>query len=89
MFFALKLKGLETYKRARGPIGKPILAVAGSPFRAKSGVQITQGKPWAKLSWPLRAVNSVPRLDSYFGNTTLCPSTIAIATEAPIKYGGR
>jgi hypothetical protein len=27
-----------------------------SPFRAKHLFRLTQGKPWAMLSWPLRAV---------------------------------
>ena len=32
-----------------------ILAVTGGPFRANPGGGITQGEPWAMLSWPLRA----------------------------------
>ena len=29
-----------------------------SPFRAERLFWLTQGKPWAMLSWPLRAVRS-------------------------------
>jgi hypothetical protein len=28
------------------------MAVGGRPFRASDDRQKTQGKPWAKLSWP-------------------------------------
>jgi hypothetical protein len=30
---------------------------ASGPFRANAGGEISQVKPWAKLSWPLRATD--------------------------------
>jgi hypothetical protein len=49
------LKGLNAHTiRFKGL--EPMLAVPGGPFRASSGGGITQGEPWAMLSWPLRAV---------------------------------
>jgi hypothetical protein len=50
-------RGLEKWKRARGPV-EVVLALAWGPFRANPGEGNTQGKPWAKLSWPLRAAYS-------------------------------
>jgi hypothetical protein len=48
------LKGLEKWKRARGP-GEAILAFAWSPFRANSG---WGNNPGLSFSWPLRAAYS-------------------------------
>jgi hypothetical protein len=56
MFFALK--GLEKWKRARGPVGGDS-RLRLEPFQGQFGLGgITQGKPWAKLSRPLRAAKS-------------------------------
>jgi hypothetical protein len=41
------LKGLEKWKRARGPV-EVVLALAWGPFRANPGEGNTQGKPWAQ-----------------------------------------
>jgi hypothetical protein len=37
---------------------EPVLAILGGPFRANRIEEITQGKPWAMISWPLRATES-------------------------------
>jgi hypothetical protein len=50
------LKGLEM-RAIRFKSSAPILAALGGPFRANSGGGNTQGKPWAKLFWPLRATD--------------------------------
>jgi hypothetical protein len=50
------LKGLEM-PAIRFNSSAPILAALGGPFRANSGGGNTQGKPWAKLFWPLRATD--------------------------------
>jgi hypothetical protein len=36
---------------------QPVFTVACSPLRANAGEGISQGKPWAKFSWPLRATD--------------------------------
>jgi len=51
------LKGLENAHAIRLKGSEPILAVPGGSFTANSDGGITQGKPWAMLSWPLRATD--------------------------------
>jgi hypothetical protein len=53
----LALEGLEIADAIRSKGSESILAASGGPFRANSGGGITQGKPWAMLSWPLRATD--------------------------------
>jgi hypothetical protein len=53
----LALKGLEMRTQSGSIDLEPILAVPGGPFRVNSGGEITQGKPWAMLFWPLRATD--------------------------------
>jgi lysophospholipase L1-like esterase len=50
------LKGLEM-PAVRFKNSAPIPAAVGGPFRANSGEGNTQGKPWAKLFWPLWATD--------------------------------
>jgi hypothetical protein len=50
-------------RRDRFKGSERILAVPGGPFRAHSGGGISQGEPWAMLSWHLRAVR--PALTTY------------------------
>jgi hypothetical protein len=52
------LKGPERDPKAHAGSGcKPMLAVQNGPFRANSAREPTQGKPWAMLFWPLRAMD--------------------------------
>jgi hypothetical protein len=51
--------GRECYNSGR----KTVLAVPSGPFRAHSAGKVTQGKPWAKLSWPFGPQRSTLNTD--------------------------
>jgi hypothetical protein len=59
---------------------EPIIAVSHSPFRAIRVGRANQGKPWAKLFWPLRATDwPYDRRDE---NSPTCPSPNVQTTQA-------
>jgi hypothetical protein len=48
----LALKGLQGWEMRMVWIGGQSSPYGNGPFRAHSVGELTQGKPWAKLSWP-------------------------------------
>ena len=49
---------------------EPIVSAPNGPFRAHSaGGELTQGKPWAKLCWPLRATEYAASVIVSYGQT--------------------
>jgi hypothetical protein len=46
-------EGATRYGENRCRIFEPDRVLVSSPFRAKRLYRLTQGKPWAKLSWPV------------------------------------
>jgi hypothetical protein len=51
----IALKGATIYGDNRLGAFEPVRVRVSGPFRAKRHFRLTQGKPWAKLFWPLRA----------------------------------
>jgi hypothetical protein len=61
----LALKGPETTKSARSPVGNRFSPDLTAPSGLIPVRELTQGKPWAMLSWPLRATDYAGSVPSF------------------------